>query len=104
MEKGWTRSLDANRRSGREGKRDSLSDIAGTSDFRSKGCIGGSVRKDVVQILSATPGAISPCMQRSLLDIRYSPSTGMGLCEWEIVLNELIRAGCIVKKEPDDNH
>jgi hypothetical protein len=29
--------------------------------------------------------------------------TGVDLCEWEIVLNELIRTGYIVKKEPDDN-
>jgi hypothetical protein len=49
-------------------------------------------------------GAILPRIKRSLLDRRYSPSTGMGLCEWEIVLNELTRAGYIVKKEPDDNH
>jgi hypothetical protein len=28
----------------------------------------------------------------------------MSLYEWEIVLNELIRVGYIVKKEPDDNH
>jgi hypothetical protein len=54
--------------------------------------------------LSVAPGAISPHMQWSLLDKRYSPSTGMGLYEWEIVLKELIHAGYIVKKEPDDNH
>jgi hypothetical protein len=95
---------DADRCSGREGKWDSLSDIAGTSDFRLNGCVGGSMRKDVVWILSAAPGAISPHIQRSLLDRCYSPSTSMGLCEWEIVLNELIHAGYIVKKEPDDNH
>jgi hypothetical protein len=39
------------------------------------------MRKDVARILSAAPGAISPCMQRSLLDRRYSSSTSMGLCE-----------------------
>jgi hypothetical protein len=39
------------------------------------------MRKDVAQILSVAPGAISPCMQRSLLDRRYSSSTSMGLCE-----------------------
>jgi hypothetical protein len=88
----------------REGKHDSLSDVAGTSDFRLEGCVGGSVRKDAARILSAAPGAISPHMQRSLLDRCYSPSTGMGLCEWEIVLNGLIHTGYIVKKEPDDNH
>jgi hypothetical protein len=53
---------DADRRSGREGKQDSLSDVAGTSGFRSKGYVEGSVRKDVVRILSAAPGAISPRM------------------------------------------
>jgi hypothetical protein len=62
------------------------------------------VRKDVAWILFAAPGAISPHMQRSLLDRCYSPSTGMCLCEWEIVLNELNRVEYIVKKEPNDNH
>jgi hypothetical protein len=95
---------DANMRSGCEGKLDSLSDVAGTCNFRSKGCLGGSVRKDTAWILSAAAGAISPHMQRSLLDRRYSPLTAMGLCEWEIVLNELIQAGYIIKKQPDDNH
>jgi hypothetical protein len=95
---------DADRRSGREGKWDSLSDVAGTFDIGSKGCVEGSARKDTVRILSAAPGAISPRIQMSLLDRCYSPSTGMGPCELEIVLNELIRAGYIVKKEPDDNH
>jgi hypothetical protein len=28
----------------------------------------------------------------------------MGLSDWEIVLNELIHVGYIVKKEPNDNH
>jgi hypothetical protein len=95
---------DADKRSRHEGKRDSLSDIAVTSNFRLKGCVGGSARKDVARILSAAPDAISPCMQRSFVDRCYSHSTGMGLCECEIVLNELIRAGYIVKKEPNDDH
>jgi hypothetical protein len=95
---------DADRCSGHEDKRDSLSDVARTSDFTSKGCIGGSTRKDTTRILSAAPGAISPRMQRSLLDRHYSPSTDMCLYEWEIVLNELVHAGYIVKKEPNDNH
>jgi hypothetical protein len=91
---------DADRRSGCEGKRDSLLDVAGTSDFRSKGCVGGSMRKDIAWILSAAPSAISPHVPRSLLDRRYSPPTGMGLCEWEIVLNELIHARYIEGKNP----
>jgi hypothetical protein len=78
--------------------------LLGRPDFRLKGCVGGSGRKDATRILSVAPGAISPRMQLSLLDKRYSPSTGMGLYEWEIVLKELIHAGYIVKKEPDDNH
>jgi hypothetical protein len=95
---------DADRHSGREGKWDSLSDVAGTSDIRLKGYVEGSARKDDVRILFVAPGAISPRIQMSLLDRRYSPSTDMGLCELEIVLNELIRSGYIVKKELDDNH
>jgi hypothetical protein len=72
---------DADRRSGRKSKQYSLSDVAGTSDFRSKGCVGGSARKDTAWIMSTAPGAISPCMQRSLLDRRSSLSTSMGLYE-----------------------
>jgi hypothetical protein len=53
---------DADRRSGCEGKWDPLSDVAGTSDFRLKWCVGGSMRKDATWILSAALGAISPRM------------------------------------------
>jgi hypothetical protein len=42
---------DADRCSGHEGKWDSLSNVAETSDFRSKGCVGGSARKDATWIL-----------------------------------------------------
>jgi hypothetical protein len=38
-------------------------------------------------------------MQRLFVDRQYSPSTGMGLSEWEIILEELTRMGYIVKKE-----
>jgi hypothetical protein len=55
-------------------------------------------------ILSATPGAISPRMRRSFVDRRYSPSTGMGLSEWEVILDELIHMGYIVKKESNSDH
>jgi hypothetical protein len=54
--------------------------------------------------LSATPGAISPQMRRLFVDRRYSPLTDMGLSEWEVILDELIRMGYIVKDEPDSNH
>jgi hypothetical protein len=40
-----------------------------------------------------------PRMQRLFVDRQYSPSTGMGLSEWEIILEELTRMGYIVKKE-----
>jgi hypothetical protein len=39
-------------------------------------------------------------MWRSFLDRRYSPSTGMGLSEWEVILDELIRMGYNVMEEP----
>jgi hypothetical protein len=63
---------DADKRSRREGKHDSLSDVAGMSNFRSKGCVGGYVRKDAAWILSAALGAISPRMQRSFEIIFHS--------------------------------
>jgi hypothetical protein len=81
---------NANKRSMHGGNRDSLPDIAGTSDLRSKGHEGESVRWEATRILSAAPGAISPRMRMSFVDRCYSPSTGMGLSEWEIILDELI--------------
>jgi hypothetical protein len=43
-------------------------------------------------------------MRRSFVDRRYSPSTGMDLSEWEIILDELIHMGYIVKEEPDSDY
>jgi hypothetical protein len=54
--------------------------------------------------LSAAPGAISPHMRRSFIDRRYSPSTGTSLSEWEVILDELILMGYIVKEEHDSDH
>jgi hypothetical protein len=79
------------------------SDAPGPSNIKSKGHISGSVKRKVVRILSAAPETISLRMQRSFVDRRYSPSTGMGLSEWEIILDELIRMEHIVKKEPDSD-
>jgi hypothetical protein len=79
------------------------SDAPGPSNIKSKGHISGSVKRKVVRILSAAPETISLRMQRSFVDRRYSPSTGMGLSEWEIILDELIRMEYIVKKEPDSD-
>jgi hypothetical protein len=55
-----------------------------------------------VQILLDAPRAVSPLMWRSFIDRQYSPSTGMDRSEWEIILEEIICMGYIVKKEPDD--
>jgi hypothetical protein len=95
---------NAGRRSSREGKKALLKDIPGTSNIKSKSCGGSSAKMEATRILSAAPGAISLCMQRSFIDRRYSPSTGMGLSEWEVILDELIRMGYIVKKKPDSDH
>jgi hypothetical protein len=81
-----------------------LTDVAGMSNIRSKRCEGGSSRRDAMQALFAAPSAISPLMRTSFVDRRYSPSTGMGLSEWEVILDELIRMGYIVKKELDSDH
>jgi hypothetical protein len=45
------------------------------------------------------PEAISPHMRRSFVDRQYSPSTSMDRSEWEILLEELMRMGYIVKQE-----
>jgi hypothetical protein len=95
---------NTNKCSRREGNRDSLIDAAGTYDFRSTRHEGGSVRREAAWILSAAPSAISSCMRRSFVDRRYSPSTSMGLSEWEIIFEELICMGYVVKKEPDSDH
>jgi hypothetical protein len=50
------------------GDKDSLTDIARMSNSRSKRHKGGSARREVARILSATPIAISPRMQRSIVD------------------------------------
>jgi hypothetical protein len=43
-------------------------------------------------------------MQRSFVDRRYSPLTGMGLSEWEVIIDELIRMGYVVKEELDSDY
>jgi hypothetical protein len=69
----------------------------------SKGRGKGSTKKKASQILSTTPGAISPRMRRSFVDRQYSHLTGMDRREWEIILDQLIHMGYIVKKEPDSD-
>jgi hypothetical protein len=52
-----------------------------------------------VRILSAAPRAIFHRMCRSFVDRQYSPSTGMGLSEWVVTLDELIHMGYILKEK-----
>jgi hypothetical protein len=72
----------------------------GLSSTTPKGYGGGSVENKAAWILADAPRAISPRMRRSFIDKQYSPSTDMDQSEWEIILEELIRMGLIVKKEP----
>jgi hypothetical protein len=53
---------NASKRSRCEGKKDSLTDVAGMSNIRSKRRRGNSARREATRILSAAPGAISPHM------------------------------------------
>jgi hypothetical protein len=87
----------------RQGEGSLLSDAPGPSNIRLKGCGKSSTKKKTTQILSVTPEAISPHMRWSFVNRRYSPLTGMGLSEWEVILDELIHMGYIVKKEPDSD-
>jgi hypothetical protein len=62
------------------------------------GCCGSSTRNKVVRILADASGVISPHMKHTFVDRQYSPSTGMDRSEWEIILEELIRMGFLVKQ------
>jgi hypothetical protein len=90
----------AGRRSRRKGNKALLKDAPRTSNIKSKSYGSGSVKREAALILSAAPETISLHMRRSFVDRRYSPSTGMGLSEWEVILDELTHMGYIVKEEP----
>jgi hypothetical protein len=78
--KGSATSIEnTSKRSRREGNKDPLTDVVGTSNIRSKRHKGGSMRREAAQILSIAPDVISLHMLRSFVDRRYSPSIGMGL-------------------------
>jgi hypothetical protein len=62
------------------------------------GCGGDFVKNKVVRILADAPGVILPRMKHSFVDRQYSPSTGMDRSEWEIILEELILMGFLVKQ------
>jgi hypothetical protein len=76
-----------------------LDDALMPSSTQPRCCGGGSVRNKAARILSDALRAISPCMQRSFIDKQYSPPTGMDRSEWEIILEELMHMGYIVKHE-----
>jgi hypothetical protein len=73
-------------RARRRGKGALLDDVSWLSNVLPKGHGKGSTKKKAEQILSDAPRAISSRMRMSFVDRQYSPSTGMGLCEWEIIL------------------
>jgi hypothetical protein len=93
----------ADRHSRYSGKKALLSDAAGPPNIKSKGHRSSFANRKAVQILSTAPRMILPHMRRSFVDRRYSPSTGMGVSEWEIILVELIHMRYIVKKEHDSD-
>jgi hypothetical protein len=59
-----------------------------------------SAKNKAARILEDTSKAISPHMRCSFIDRKYSHLTGMDRSEWEIILEELIRMGFLVKHEP----
>jgi hypothetical protein len=87
----------------RRGKGALLNDGVGPSNILPKGCGKGSMKRKGAQIFSGAPRAISPHMRKSFVNTQYSPSSDMGLNEWEIILGELTHMGYIVKKEPDSD-
>jgi hypothetical protein len=60
--------------------------------------------KEAVRILSTAPRSISLCMRMSFVNRRYSPLIGIGLGEWEVILDELTRMGYMKREEPDSDH
>jgi hypothetical protein len=63
-------------------------------------CGVGSVRNKAAWILADASSAISPRMKHLFVHSQYSPSTGMDLSMWEIILEVLIHMGFLVKQEP----
>jgi hypothetical protein len=64
------------------------------------------VKCKATQILADASNNISPHIKKSFAERRYSPSTSMDRSEWEIILEQLLAMGLIVKEEvvsKDDN-
>jgi hypothetical protein len=72
----------------------------GSSSVPQHGCGGSSAKNKATQILVDASRTIAPQMKHLFVDRQYSPSTGMDRSEWEIILEELIRMGFLVKQEP----
>jgi hypothetical protein len=57
----------------------------------------------VVRVLAhseaGTSSDLSPHVRRSFIERRYSPSTGLFRNHWEIILEQLLAMGLIVKEE-----
>jgi hypothetical protein len=74
-----------------------------SSSAPSRSCDGGSAKNKAAQILANASWAIPCQMRRSFVDRQYSPSTGMDRREWEVILDQLIHKGYIVKEELDSD-
>jgi hypothetical protein len=94
----------AGRHSRREGKKALLKDVLGMTNIESKSRRGNSTKREATRILYAAPRATSPCMRWWFIDRRYLPSTSMDHREQEVILDELICMGYIVKEEPNSDH
>jgi hypothetical protein len=69
------------------------------SSTRKKGGGGNLTIGKATQILADASSDISPRIKRSFVERWYSPSTGMDWSEWEIILEQLLIMGLIVKEE-----
>jgi hypothetical protein len=94
-----------------EGMRDviegaTLGQAPGPSSASPKVASGDSTKSKAAQILADASGDISPRMKRPFAERRYSPSTGMDQSKWEIILEQHLIMGLIVKdevvSEPDE--
>jgi hypothetical protein len=57
------------------------------------------MKNEAVQILVDATRTVSPQMRRSFVNRQYSPSASMDHSEWEVILEELLRMGFLVKNE-----
>jgi hypothetical protein len=77
---------------------------ASQQDSAPKKSHGGASAKDKAKKVlldseAGTSGDLSPRVRNSFLERRYSPSTGMEFHKWQIVLEQFMAIGMIVKEE-----